>query len=137
MSWVANMMISVGLPDERLLPDLSEWLRTEAPKNARFGRPGAKGVGTLADQTSNGVTTWGGGKYPECLVWAGALNHADLPAILAKIQSMPWVAAGAVQVLLMDQEQSYFRLWMIRDGKMVQFAPDPPPEDDADQPWVY
>ncbi len=42
---------------------------------------------------------------------------------------MPWVAPAAVQVFLMDQEQSYFRLWMIRDGQMVQYAPDPPPED--------
>jgi hypothetical protein len=28
---------------------------------------------------------WGGWKNPECEVWAGALNHADLDALLARI----------------------------------------------------
>jgi hypothetical protein len=49
---------------------------------------------------------------------------------------MPWAAPGAVQVLLMDQEQSYFRLWMIRNGRMAQFAPAPQSEGDLEQPWV-
>ncbi len=137
MSWVANMMISVALPDRVLLPALADWLEREAPWNAHSGRVDRQGVGTLTDQTSPETTTWRGSMYPECTVWAGVLNHADLPAILAKVASMPWQAPGAVQVLLLDQEETYFRLWMIRDGRMTQFAPAPPPEDDDSQPWVY
>ena len=137
MSWVANMMISVSLPDQALLPGLSRWLELEAPWNAHSGRVDLKGVGTLADQAGPGATRWGGTKYPECTVWVGVLNHADLPAILSKVESMPWEAPGAVQVLLMDQEETYFRLWMIREGHMTQFAPAPPLEQDDSQPWVY
>jgi len=136
MSWVANMMISVALPDRALLPALTDWLEFEAPWNAHSGRVELKGVGTLTDQTSPGTSGWGGSKFPECTVWAGVLNHADLPAILAKVESMPWEAPGAVQVLLLDQEETYFRLWMIREGQMTQFAPAPPPEHDESQPWV-
>lgn len=136
MSWVANMMISVALPDQGLLPALSDWLDHDAPWNGHSGRVDLQGVGTLTDQTSDGTTTWGGTKFPECVVWAGALNHADLPAILGKVESMPWEAPGAVQVLLMDQEEGYFRLWMIRNGHMTQFAPTPPPEEKLEGPWV-
>jgi len=137
MSWVANMMISVALPDQGLLPALSDWLHRDAPWNAHSGRVDLKGVGNLTDQMSSGLSTWGGTKRPECSVWAGVLNHADLPAILARIESMPWEAPGAVQVLLLDQEETYFRLWMIREGHMTQFSPVPPPEPDGSQPWAY
>lgn len=31
----------------------------------------------------------------------------------------------------MDQEESFFRLWMIRGGELRQFAPLEPSEEDA------
>jgi hypothetical protein len=54
------------------------------------------------------------------------LNHADLPAVVERIAAGPWRVPAAVQLLIMDQEESYFRLWMIRDGQIRQYAPEPP-----------
>ncbi|WP_301176579.1 hypothetical protein [Actinomadura geliboluensis] len=71
-----------------------------------------------------------GWKYPECEVWAGALNHADLNAVLDHIAQMPWRCPNALQVFVMDQEESFFRLWMLRDGELRQYAPVSPDEND-------
>ncbi|GAA4548555.1 hypothetical protein [Amycolatopsis samaneae] len=128
MSWVANMMMSVALDDNRQAEALSEWLRTQAP--LRDGRPG-RGCGFLAETTGQD-SQWGGWKYPECVVWAGALNHADLDALLDRVGRLPWRQPNQVQVFLMDQEESFFRLWMFRDGTLRQFAPATPDEEDPD-----
>lgn len=144
MSWVANVMISVALPDAKLLPELRDWLEREAPRRDESGRdeldlPRKTGVGSIKDQTSNEVTTWGGPKWPECTVWAGTLDHGDVDAVVGKVFEMPWVAPAAVQLMICDQEQSYFRLWMVRDGEVRQYAPEPPPEpgDEGVMAWAH
>lgn len=83
-------------------------------------KPG--GCGKLALITG-ADSQWGGYKYPECDVYAGALNHADLDALVAHFGSVPWHTPDAVQLFVMDQEQSFFRVWMIRDGMAQQYAP--------------
>lgn len=127
MSWVANVIVTCEWDDRGVVEALSEWLRTEAPH--RDGGGGA-GVGYLGQLTGNGSPGWGGWKYPEACVWGGALNHADLEAVVARFEASPWTVPAAAQLLMNDQEQGYFRLWMIRDGKATQFAP-PPPDDAA------
>ncbi len=128
MSWVANLMISVSWDDDKLVPQLSDWLENEAPyQNGEEGN----GVGTLQRITGSGEPgtlfgVWGGWKNPECKVWAGVLNHADLRALLRKIGAMPWAEPQYLQVFLKDQEDSYFQLWMIRDGAWRQYAPPDP-----------
>jgi hypothetical protein len=37
--------------------------------------------------------------------------------------------------LVCDQEDPYFRLYMIRGGEMRQLAPAPPPDDAGQLPW--
>lgn len=111
MSWVSNVMVSVHSHDCRNVEALSEWLRTEAP--LRDGRRG--GCGYLTEITGDD-TAWGGWKFPECDVWAGALDHADLKAVLEHIARLPWRCPNALQVFVMDQEEEYFRVWMLRDG---------------------
>jgi len=128
MSWVSNIVISVDIQDRHVLDLFNAWLRTEAPK--RDGITGA-GVGFLGDLTSPDANNWGGGKNPECQVWAGALNHADLDAVIAKFTELPWHVPAAAQLFVMDQEQSYFRLWMLRDGRAHQYAAAPPTDDTA------
>jgi hypothetical protein len=70
-------------------------------------------------------------KWPECRVWAGALNHCDLDALRRRVAETPWREPNVVQLLVMDQEESFFRLWMIRGGELRQFAPSVPSEEDA------
>lgn len=128
MSWVANVMVSVDCADEANVEALSDWLRDEAP---RRGQPDASGVGHLKLITGQ-EPGWGGWKWPECRVWAGALNHCDLAALRKRVAEMPWREPNIVQLFVMDQEESFFRLWMIRGGELRQFAPLEPSEEDAD-----
>ncbi|MCP2337628.1 hypothetical protein [Actinomadura rupiterrae] len=133
MSWVANVMVSVNPADRRNVEALSEWLRSDAPlQNKASG-----GCGFLSE-TTGGDSAWGGWKSPECTVYAGALNHADLRALLERVRGTAWRVPNALQLFIMDQEQSYFRLWMLRDGRVQQYAPTHPDEDtDAFYPDDY
>lgn len=127
MSWVANLMLSVDTSDSGNAEEFSRWLLEECPR--RESERGLGGCGQLV-LTTGPDTIWGGHKYPECQVYAGALNHADLAAIVARFGSTPWARPNAAQLLLMDQEEFFFRLWMIRDGEPRQYAPTEPDEED-------
>ncbi|WP_432158936.1 MULTISPECIES: hypothetical protein [unclassified Streptomyces] len=83
-----------------------------------------------APDLRRGLRLGAGGKYPECEVWAGALDHADLDALRRRFAETPWRQPNAVQLLVQDQEESFFRLWMIRGGELRQYAPLEPSEED-------
>ena len=129
MSWVATVLVSFGFGDGEALNAFSDWLEHDAPWNGPSEPPDATGVGFLLPLT-DGAARWGGYKQPEARVWGGAMNHADVDALVWKFGQMPWKYPGSVQLLIKDQEQSYFRLWMIRDGAPQQFAPGLDPSDD-------
>lgn len=63
-------------------------------------------------------------------MWAGALNHADLDALRQRVLETPWREPNAVQLLVMDQEEVFFRMWMIRGSELRQYAPLEPNEKD-------
>lgn len=111
-----------------MLEEFSEWLERDAPR--RSGVPGT-GVGGLGDLVGEEATDWGGPKSPEARVWGGALNHADLAAVVVRFKAMPWRVPAAAQLFVQDQEETYFRLWMIRDGRASQYAPPPPADGTA------
>ncbi|MFJ8085259.1 squamosa promoter-binding protein 15 [Streptomyces sp. NPDC096205] len=127
MSRVANVMISVDMADSASVEALSEWLQTQAP---RRDQAEVRGVGFLNSLTSAETNQWGGWKQPECEVWAGALNHADLDALRQRVFETPWREPNLVQLLVMDQEEGFFRMWMIRGNELRQFAPLQPNEED-------
>lgn len=134
MSWVANVMLSIDLVDRDNAADFAGWIERACPLRDQVG---AGGVGTLALITGD-ETQWAGNKRPECNIFAGALNRASIAAILDQFASMPWRHPNAVQLFIMDQEDSYFRLWMLRDGKLMQYAPTAPGEDDDEfRPDAY
>jgi hypothetical protein len=120
VSWVATLMLSVDVfEDVAVVEEFSDWLRTEAPRREP---PDARGVGFL-NRLDTAREGWGGWKYPEVRLWGGALNHADLPAVIERFAQAPWRCPQVAQLLIMDQEQFAFRLWMLRDGKAVQCLP--------------
>ncbi|MFI9328714.1 squamosa promoter-binding protein 15 [Kitasatospora sp. NPDC052868] len=122
MSHVANVMISVDSDDRSGAEELSQWLQTSAPRRG-FG-PGAVGwVGSLKETTGSD-THWGGGKYPECDVYAGALNHTDLAGLVAHVERIAWERPEFVQLFVMDQEQVYFRVWMFHGTELRQIVPE-------------
>lgn len=123
MSWVTNMLVSVDLVDDEQVVELSDWLRHECPVNGPTAPRDAQGVGWLAKTDQGDAVGWGGNKRPECTVWAGVLNHADLDAVLKRVATIPWREPQWVQVLLMDQEEATFRLYMFENERLSQFAP--------------
>ncbi|MGW4467234.1 squamosa promoter-binding protein 15 [Micromonospora sp. NPDC004704] len=128
MSWVTNVLLSVDITeDSALVDEFDRWLQTLAP---RQGQPEGKGVGSL--RTLHGSPeAWGGVKHPEALLWAGVLNKADVTAVVGRFGATGWRVPHLVQLLVQDQEQGAFRLWMIRDGGARQYAPLP--DFDADE----
>lgn len=116
--------MSFSVEDDAVAADFNNWLLRHAPWRGPTVPPNATGdIGFLNDLTADEVR-WGGFKGPACTVWGGALNWADLADVVDKFSQMPWLFPGAVQLMMMDQGQSYFRIWMIRNGKPVQVAPE-------------
>lgn len=128
MSWVTTVLVSCDIQDCAAVDAFSHWLAREAP---RRGDVSGTGVGSLGDLVGGEASTWGGNKHPEAQLWGGALNHADVSAVVATFATLPWRVPAAAQLFLKDQEQSYFRLWMIREGRAAQCAPEPPGDDTA------
>jgi len=128
MSWVTTVLVSCDIQDRDAVDALNDWLARDAPR--RSGVAG-RGVGFLGDLVGDEAPGWGGSKHPEARLWGGALNHADLDALVARFAALPWRVPAAAQLFLQDQEQTYFRLWMMRDGRAAQYAPDPPGDDTA------
>jgi hypothetical protein len=88
----------------------------------------------LGDLIRAPISAWGGFKAPDCKLWLGVLNYADLPKIRAQFAAMPWRVPNAVQLMLMDQDEIYFRVWMIRDGELHQHV-TPEPDDQVSEFW--
>jgi len=140
VSWVANLMLQVDRQDRDVVEAISAWLEGDATRRAGTDAyvhdTGPRGVGSLAPLTGpDSGLHWGGWKYPECALWGGALNHANLRAVLEHLTSAPWRYPARVQIFLMDQEESYFRLYMHRDGAWRQYAPPPPVDADDQHAW--
>ncbi|MGW2543124.1 N-acetyltransferase family protein [Kitasatospora sp. NPDC001574] len=122
MSHVADIMLSVDPDDRPTVESLSRWLQTSAP--LRGHGPGATGrVGPLGGTTGED-TSRGGGKVPECDVYAGALDHADLDELIAHVERLAWRQPEFVQLFVTDQEQSSFRVWRFHGPKLRQIAPE-------------
>jgi hypothetical protein len=128
MSWVSNVLVSFDMTDLDTANELNRWLAEDAPQREDSG---IRGVGLLGDLVGIEASPWRGPKFPECRLWGGTLNKADLGAVIAKFESLPWQVPAAAQIFIQDQEQSYFRLWMIRNGRADQYAPPPPGDDTA------
>lgn len=120
MSLVSNVVLAVPFDDQENAEQFSAWLQEQE-------------WGALASTSG----AWGGYKGPECLLYAGTLNYGDLEAVVEKFGSVSWRQPKAAQLLLMDQGEAYFRLWMIRDGAVRQYAPTIPIEFDGDDDDRY
>lgn len=54
---------------------------------------------------------WGGSKYPECELWAGAFNFLNTGKFLAGMKTIPWVDHDEIQVFVKDQEDYSFHVY--------------------------
>ena len=124
MSRVTNVILTTDHMDVARGEELSRWLREEAPTLYGAGR----GVGSLARTES-----WGGWKSPECTVFTGVLNVADVGAVVRQVERMPWAFPEFLQLLIQDQEDVFFRLRMFRAGRLVELTP--PHEQVEEEVW--
>jgi hypothetical protein len=124
------VLLSVAVQEE---PDLvtafDRWLREDAPWNGPSVPPESTGVGFLRNLAQS-PDAWGGWKAPEGMLFGGATNHADVDAIVARFAAIPWQYPNVAQLFIRDQEQDFFRLWMIVNGKPSQLTPSPPSGSD-------
>lgn len=136
MSWVANIMVSVTYQDQDNAELFAQWLRMhpgvylkrQGYRPEAFEPGGVLPFSGALSESPDEV--WPGPKRHECHVWLGVLNDADQNAVRDYFATIPWCVPNAVQLFLMDQEEFFFRVWMIRDGQLRQYAPLEPDEND-------
>jgi hypothetical protein len=145
MSWVTNVIVSVNHRDRATAGEFAAWLcdrpfeylkREQWHRDLPYPWPEDRewelgGSGALAESPDS---VWPGTKVHECCVWLGVLNHADLDKVRDRFAAMPWREPNAVQLMLMDQEEAFFRIWMIRDCQLCE-VPLPPPYENDDAFW--
>jgi hypothetical protein len=141
MSWVTNVMVSVSSYDNGTAAEFAAWLadkpyqylrRSSWPNATPYPWPDDREwtgpyIGFLAESPD---LAWPGSKAHECHVWLGVLNTADLDKVREHFAGLPWQLPNAVQLFMLDQEQSFFRLWMLRDGALREVVMPPRVEDD-------
>jgi hypothetical protein len=56
----------------------------------------------------------------ECYAWVIQFTRHNWRGLLAHLESLPWPDAHSVQVLVHDEEDDCFGLWMLHDGKLTE-----------------
>lgn len=67
--------------------------------------------------------------------WGGVGANMHWGRFMDKVKALPWAVPEHVQLLVNDDEGTYFWLYMFRDGALRNFAPLPPEEDGIGRPW--
>jgi hypothetical protein len=69
--------------------------------------------------------------------WAAEFTHRrHWTHLLEYLQSLPWPRPETVQVLIHDEEDDCFGLWMMYDGKLVEVALPRTERYVAQDPWT-
>jgi hypothetical protein len=109
VSYVTNVMVHGRL-------DRAEELRMAGELNLR----------SLTPCPADGYEVWwGGGKMPECDIWAGAFNHLDENAFLVRVAAWPW-GLGRCEAFVKTEDDGQFRVFRLVAGHFEQVldAPD-------------
>lgn len=56
----------------------------------------------------------------ECYAWVVQFYRLNWRGLLPQLESLPWPDPRSVQVLVRDEEDDCFGLWMLFDGKLVE-----------------
>lgn len=59
----------------------------------------------------------------ECYAWVIQFSRNTWGGLLAYLEALPWPRPESVQVLVRDEEDDCFGLWMIYDGKLTEVPP--------------
>jgi hypothetical protein len=108
-----------GNPAGVAVNDLNVWLRDNGGGFLNYF-----GENDLKDVTPAPAGLWGGHKAGNVDVWGGVLNIPDGQPIRSHVAQMPWLEPGCVQLLMRDESDAYFHLWMIQEQQMIRFTPE-------------
>lgn len=56
----------------------------------------------------------------ECYLWVIQFERINWTGLFAHLESLPWPEPWSVQVLVRDEEDDCFGLWMLYDGKLTE-----------------
>ncbi|EHR51125.1 hypothetical protein SacmaDRAFT_2887 [Saccharomonospora marina XMU15] len=56
----------------------------------------------------------------ECYAWVVQFTRHNWRGLLVHLESLPWPDPYSVQVLLRDEEDDCFGLWMLYDGRLTE-----------------
>jgi hypothetical protein len=126
MSRIAEILLHVDPVDEPVAEELSFWIRNEAPRSDNRTEASAGYLLPLAGEV--GQEAWGGSKLPALTLWAGVTNHVRLDALVDRVGTVRWEEPESVQLLVRDESDPWFRLYMIRDTQIREYTPVPPVE---------
>lgn len=64
---------------------------------------------------------WGGSPQgAECHVVAGTFNHLDAEQLREAVRTLPWVCPHAVQLLVHNENDALFGMWVLLDGHWAE-----------------
>jgi len=72
-----------------------------------------------------GEELWGGHKSLIFSAWGGVTNNMDWDRFLGRVASANWTDPEHVQLLLKDDGDAYFGLYMFVGGELRNVAPAP------------
>ncbi|MGF0175628.1 hypothetical protein ACQF36_35660 [Streptomyces sp. Marseille-Q5077] len=114
MSDFTDVMLLFSSLEDSVLQDIISL----DPFDAGLGREGLKRVS--GDQQSG---RWGGSVLgAECHVVAGTFNHLNAGKLRSKLQELPWKCPHSVQLLLHNENDAVFGMWMLLDGHWLEVS---------------
>jgi hypothetical protein len=99
MSQETNIILAADLTDRARAEGLDEWL------------------------SENAASHTGPGRHLWALTWAVRNLAADAGAVVRHVEQVPWAYPEFLQLLIQDQGDMFFRLWMFRAGRLVEVTP--------------
>ncbi len=66
--------------------------------------------------------TFQGSSMPseECYTWVIQFIRRNWTGLMAHLESLPWPDPWSVQVLIRDEDDDCFGMWMLHDGRLVE-----------------
>ncbi|MFD6970424.1 hypothetical protein [Streptomyces sp. NPDC059949] len=57
-----------------------------------------------------------------CFMWVVEFTHSTWRGLLTHLESLPWPRPHSVQVLIRDEDDDCFGLWMLYDSRLVEIT---------------
>ncbi|MFH9606461.1 hypothetical protein [Streptomyces sp. NPDC017448] len=72
------------------------------------------------NRVDDGMFHGSGSSSEECYVWIVQFIRRNWTGLMAHLESLPWPDPWSVQVLIRDEDDDCFGMWMLHDGRLVE-----------------